>query len=154
MDKKVGIIVINAIRNVQKSGGDIMFRDVPIDTDEGAKLMRLSVTLYRCRPFNQDFFIVTFNSLKELNDEDKKVKESTVNFSEAAEEQLMDMDRELQHTLESLQTTIEGLEATNEQLQSTNEELMLANEELQSTNEELHSVNEELYTLNEEYQKE
>ena len=115
--------------------------------------MRLSVTLYRRRPFKQDFFIVTFNSLKELNDEDKRAKETTVNFSEEAEEQLRDMDRELQHTRESLQTTIEELETTNEELQSTNEELMSANEELQSTNEELHSVNEELYTLNEEYQK-
>ena len=45
LDKKVGIIVSNAIRNVQKSGGDIMFRDVQVDTDEGAKFMRLSVTL-------------------------------------------------------------------------------------------------------------
>ena len=35
LDKKVGIIVSNAIRNVQKSGGDIMFRDVLIDTDGG-----------------------------------------------------------------------------------------------------------------------
>ena len=153
LDQKVGIIVSNAIRTVQKNGGEIMFRDVQIDTDEGPKLMRLSVTLYRRRPFKQDFFIVTFNSLKELNDEDKRAKETTVNFSEEAEEQLRDMDRELQHTRESLQTTIEELETTNEELQSTNEELMSANEELQSTNEELHSVNEELYTLNEEYQK-
>ena len=35
LDKKVGIIVSNAIRNVQKSGGDTMFRDVLIDTDGG-----------------------------------------------------------------------------------------------------------------------
>ena len=58
LDKKVGIIVSNAIRNVQKSGGDIMFRDVQIDTDEGAKIMRLSVTLYRRRLFKQDFFML------------------------------------------------------------------------------------------------
>ena len=153
LDQKVGIIVSNAIRTVQKNGGEIMFRDVQIDTDEGPKLMRLSVTLYRLRPFKQDFFIVTFNSLKELNDEDKRFKELTFNFSEEAEEQLRDMGRELQHTWESLQTTIEELETTNEELQNTNEELMSANEELQSTNEELHSVNEELYTLYEEYQK-
>ena len=50
----------------------------------------------------------------ELNDEDKKVKEMTVNLSEAAEEKLMDIYRELQHTRESLQTTIEELETTNE----------------------------------------
>ena len=153
LDQKVGIIVSNAIRTVQNNDSDIIFKDVQIDTDEGPKLIKLSVTLYRRRPFKQDFFIVTFNSLKELNDEDKKVKETSVNFSEVAEEQLRDMDRELQNTRESLQTTIEELETTNEELQSTNEELMSANEELQSTNEELHSVNEELYTLNEEYQK-
>ena len=35
LDQKVGIIVSNAIRTVQKNGGEIMFRDVQIDTDEG-----------------------------------------------------------------------------------------------------------------------
>ena len=153
LDRKAGIIVSNAVRSVQKNGGDIMFRDVQLDTDEGPKLMRLSVSLYRRRPFKQDFFIVTFNSLMELSEGDQGLRPQTVNFSDEAEEQLRDMDRELQHTRESLQTTIEELETTNEELQSTNEELMSANEELQSTNEELHSVNEELYTLNEEYQK-
>ena len=40
LDQKVGIIVSNAIRTVQKSGGEIMFRDVQIDTDEGPTLKK------------------------------------------------------------------------------------------------------------------
>jgi two-component system CheB/CheR fusion protein len=152
LDHKTGIIVSNAVRNIQQNGGDLMLRDVQLDTNEGAKLIRLTVTLHRRRPFKQDFFIVTFSSAKEIVEPENSAA-TTVDYTKEAEEQLRDMDRELQHTRESLQTTIEELETTNEELQSTNEELMSANEELQSTNEELHSVNEELYTLNEEYQK-
>ncbi|MEM9383456.1 MAG: chemotaxis protein CheB [Pseudomonadota bacterium] len=75
-----------------------------------------------------------------------------MDYSEATDDQVLDLETELRYTREHLQTAVEDLETSNEELQATNEELMAANEELQSTNEELHSVNEELYTVNREHE--
>ncbi|MCC5930914.1 MAG: PAS domain S-box protein [Cyclobacteriaceae bacterium] len=70
----------------------------------------------------------------------------TINISEASNDHIHILERELRINRETLQTTIEELESSNEELQA-------ANEELQSSNEELESVNEELYTVNSEYQE-
>lgn len=72
--------------------------------------------------------------------------------SNEAQQRILELEYELQHTRENLQALIEELETTNEEQQASNEELTASNEELQSTNEELHSVNEELHTVNIEYQ--
>lgn len=63
--------------------------------------------------------------------------------SDARDQRIVELERELAAIHERLQVTAEELEGANEELQSLNEELHSANEELQSTNEELYTVNNE-----------
>lgn len=70
--------------------------------------------------------------------------------SDARDQRIVELERELAAIHERLQVTAEELEGANEELQSLNEELHSANEELQSTNEELETSNEELQAANEE----
>ena len=75
-------------------------------------------------------------------------------------DQVLSIERELQHSREALQATVEEmavsveeLKSTNEELQTTNEELQSSNEELTTSKEELQSMNEELTTINAEHQR-
>lgn len=64
------------------------------------------------------------------------------------EEELRDLRRELQTTVEAFEASTEELKASNEEGISINEELQSSNEELETSKEELQSVNEELLTVN------
>jgi two-component system CheB/CheR fusion protein len=66
----------------------------------------------------------------------------------ALEEELADLRRELQTSVEAFEATNEELKASNEEVTSTNEELQSSNEELETGKEELQSLNEELLTVN------
>jgi two-component system CheB/CheR fusion protein len=70
--------------------------------------------------------------------------------SNAIEETIGQLRRELSATREQLHANIHDLAAANEELQSANEEILSSNEELQSTNEELDTAKEELQSTNEE----
>jgi len=72
--------------------------------------------------------------------------------SDAQDNTIQQIERELQESQERLQATIEELETANEEFRSSNEELLSLNEELQSTNEELETSKEELQSVNEELQ--
>lgn len=71
--------------------------------------------------------------------------EYNTKYTEALEEELIQVKNKLQDSHDKLATS-------NENMQSFNEELISANEEMQSTNEEMQSVNEELHTINADYQ--
>ena len=60
------------------------------------------------------------------------------------------LEDELRQLRRELQTSLEAFEASNEELKASNEEVTSVNEELQSTNEELETGKEELQSLNEE----
>ena len=60
------------------------------------------------------------------------------------------LEEELRQLRRELQTTVEAFEASSEELKASNEEVTSINEELQSTNEELETGKEELQSLNEE----
>lgn len=68
----------------------------------------------------------------------------------ALEEELREVRRRLQATIEQYETTKEEMRAANEELQSMNEELRSTAEELETSKEELQSINEELLTVNQE----
>jgi len=68
----------------------------------------------------------------------------------ALEEELQEVRRRLQVTVEQYETTKEEMRAANEELQSMNEELRSTAEELETSKEELQSINEELLTVNQE----
>lgn len=68
----------------------------------------------------------------------------------ALEEELQEVRRRLQITVEQYETTKEEMRAANEELQSMNEELRSTAEELETSKEELQSINEELLTVNQE----
>ena len=70
--------------------------------------------------------------------------------SNALEETIGQLRRELSATREQLHANIYDLATANEELQSANEEILSSNEELQSTNEELDTAKEELQSTNEE----
>jgi two-component system, chemotaxis family, CheB/CheR fusion protein len=60
------------------------------------------------------------------------------------------LEEELRQLRRELQSSVEAFEASNEELKASNEEVTSVNEELQSTNEELETGKEELQSLNEE----
>jgi two-component system CheB/CheR fusion protein len=68
----------------------------------------------------------------------------------ALEEELQEVRRRLQVTVEQYETSKEEMRAANEELQSMNEELRSTAEELETSKEELQSINEELLTVNQE----
>jgi two-component system CheB/CheR fusion protein len=68
----------------------------------------------------------------------------------ALEEELQEVRRRLQASVEQYETTKEEMRAANEELQSMNEELRSTAEELETSKEELQSINEELLTVNQE----
>ncbi len=98
-----------------------------------------------------DFYLVQINQ-KAIAPSSEVTPVQQFEVSNEAQQRILELEHELQHTRENLQALIEELETTNEEQQASNEELTASNEELQSTNEELHSVNEELHTVNIEYQ--
>ena len=65
-------------------------------------------------------------------------------------QQLFALEAHLQSTIEKSDALNEELLSANEEILSTNEELQAGNEELETTKEELQSTNEELTTLNSE----
>ena len=114
--------------------------------------VRLSINPLKSENPAERYFLLAFEPgplAIELRRDDSDV----LDFSAAANERILNLERDLSITRDTLQATIEELETSNEELQATNEELMASNEELQSTNEELQSVNEELYTVNSENQE-
>jgi two-component system CheB/CheR fusion protein len=68
----------------------------------------------------------------------------------ALEEELQEVRRRLQATVEQYEISKEEMRAANEELQSMNEELRSTAEELETSKEELQSINEELLTVNQE----
>jgi two-component system CheB/CheR fusion protein len=66
----------------------------------------------------------------------------------ALEDELRQMRRELQSSVEAFEASTEELKASNEEVTSINEELQSSNEELETSKEELQSLNEELVTVN------
>jgi len=87
-----------------------------------------------------------FLSFESNKSNQKETTFEKINISDASNNRIQILERELRINRETLQTTIEELESSNEELQASNEEL-------QSSNEELESVNEELYTVNSEFQQ-
>jgi len=66
------------------------------------------------------------------------------------EEEIRQLKRQLQETIDDAETSTEELKTANEESQSVNEELRSATEELETSKEELQSINEELITVNSE----
>jgi chemotaxis methyl-accepting protein methylase len=72
------------------------------------------------------------------------------NLNEAAGEENLKNQEQLNLYREEMQTFQEEARSASEELQSTNEELQSTNEELTTSREEMQSMNEELQTLNQE----
>jgi two-component system CheB/CheR fusion protein len=117
--------------------------------------VRVEVIPFKVPPSGARFFLVLFA------DQEQGIAPREPHLPELpsapAEQQALQLQRELVALREYLQSVIEEQESTNEELKSANEEILSANEELQSTNEELQtakeeaqSANEELATVNEE----
>ncbi len=68
----------------------------------------------------------------------------------ALREQMLDLEQQMEVTLDDHQLANEELRSANEELQSLNEEYRSTAEELETSKEELQSINEELQTVNAE----
>jgi PAS domain S-box-containing protein len=66
------------------------------------------------------------------------------------EEEIHQLRRRLQASIEEFESSQEEMKASNEEMQSVNEELRSTLEELETSKEELQSINEELQTVNQE----
>jgi two-component system CheB/CheR fusion protein len=155
--EKLTYEVSGAVHRATQTHEDVVVDDVPVQTDTGQQLIRLSVRhLTEPEPLN-GLLLVSF----EDQPTPRRVRRArgTAEANREYETIIAALDKELQFTKHRLQTIIEEMESSLEELKSTNEELQSANEELQSTNEEamtnkeeMQSLNEELMTLNMQYQ--
>ncbi len=155
--EKLNYEVSGAVHRATQTRESVVVEDVPVQTDAGQQLLRLTVRhLTEPEPL-AGLLLVVF----EDQPTPRRVRRAR-NGTEASREYeniIASLDKELQFTKHRLQTTVEEMESSLEELKSTNEELQSANEELQSTNEEamtnkeeMQSLNEELMTLNLQYQ--
>lgn len=152
VDSNMKMALSGAIQRASVEGTPVSYSGISVETPQGPKVVRLSVTPLRNREGEVSYLLI---ALDETEDSTPAVVTDcdAIDFGEVSRERIAYLETQLKHTRENLQATIEELETSNEELHSTNEELVASNEELQSTNEELHSVNEELYTVNAEYQR-
>lgn len=151
LESELRTAVAGAMQRALKEDDPIAYTGIRVETSEGPREVRLTVTPLRVRRLDSTYLLVGFDAVIPSGSPDEEI--ATVDIGEVSRERTEALESELRRTKENLQATIEELEASNEELHATNEELVASNEELQSTNEELHSVNEELYTVNAEYQR-
>lgn len=143
--------VAGAIQRALKEESSVVCAGLRIDTTDGQREVRLTVTPLRVRRSDTAHLLIQFNDVEVSP---RAIPQAEIlDIGEVSKERTEALEADLRRTRENLQATIEELETSNEELHATNEELVASNEELQSTNEELHSVNEELYTVNAEYQR-
>lgn len=119
--------------------------------------VNISVKTLKSKDNTQEFFIVSFEDLKQDSQKTIKMikkseKKENIKIYNELEQELIYTKENLNSTIEELQASNEEMKSTNEELQSTNEELQSANEELETSKEELQSLNEELITINAELQ--
>ncbi|RYY17646.1 MAG: hypothetical protein EOO36_09405, partial [Cytophagaceae bacterium] len=155
--EKLNFEVSGAVHRATQTREDVVVDNVPLHTETGQQLLRLSVRhLTEPEPL-AGLLLVSF----EDQPTPRRVRRAKGSPGENREYEsiIAALDKELQFTKHRLQTTVEEMESSLEELKSTNEELQSANEELQSTNEEamtnkeeMQSLNEELMTLNLQYQ--
>ncbi|MEM7555162.1 MAG: chemotaxis protein CheB [Cyanobacteria bacterium P01_A01_bin.84] len=140
-----------ALSRARKENQSIIYTGIKLEQADVSFNLNLKVIPPQPNRESGDFYLVEiYQTAIMLSPEVPVKQEFTV--GDEAEQRILDLEYELQHTRENLQALIEELETSNEEQQASNEELIASNEELQSTNEELHSVNEELHTVNVEYQ--
>ncbi|RYY21531.1 MAG: PAS domain-containing protein, partial [Cytophagaceae bacterium] len=154
--EKLNYEVSGAVHRATQTREDVVVDNVPVHTDAGQQLLRLTVRhLTEPEPL-AGLLLVSF----EDQPTPRRVRRAKGDGANREYEGIIAaLDKELQFTKHRLQTTVEEMESSLEELKSTNEELQSANEELQSTNEEamtnkeeMQSLNEELMTLNFQYQ--
>lgn len=142
--------VRSAVVNALKNNRAIVYKTLNHPTIENSKIEICVEPLGK--KYGGALLLLMTISETEVSEPSQEKNIATLNISEANQQHIEELERELAYTRETLQATIEELETSNEELQSTNEELLASNEELQSTNEELQAVNEELITVNSEHQ--
>lgn len=135
--------------------GEVLRRSVRVRTNGSFITVDLRVRRLSAPDALRGLFLVAFERPEAVSE---RAAEST-SVTEASEQRVTELERELFHAkevhqsvIEELETTNEELKSTNEELQSTNEELQSANEELETSKEEMQSLNEELHTVNTELQ--
>jgi two-component system CheB/CheR fusion protein len=156
--EKLTYEVSGAVHRATQTHEDVVVENVPVQTDSGSQLIRLSVRhLTDPEPLN-GLLLVLFED-QPTPRRSRRARSGSAESNREYETIIAALDKELQFTKHRLQTIIEEMESSLEELKSTNEELQSANEELQSTNEEamtnkeeMQSLNEELMTLNMQYQ--
>ena len=156
--EKLTYEVSGAVHRATQTHEDVVVDNVPVQTDSGRQLIRLSVRhLTDPEPLN-GLLLVLFED-QPTPRRTRRARSGSAESNREYETIIAALDKELQFTKHRLQTIIEEMESSLEELKSTNEELQSANEELQSTNEEamtnkeeMQSLNEELMTLNMQYQ--
>lgn len=149
------LAVSTSIQRALSQSDSIRFEGVRLDTDEGERVLDITVEPFSTDDLETGLLLVAFIP-RERPARPAHPEESPPEAfrpDEESQSRILMLEDELRSTKESLQATVEELQTSNEELQAINEEVQVSNEELQSTNEELHSMNEELYTVNSELQQ-
>ena len=117
---------------------------------------RVNITI---RPFGEpggetsgepEFSLVSFEEIDEALPADASAGETLADgqLVQQLEDEIFQLKKQLQDTIETSDSSAQELKASNEELQAINEELRSASEELETSKEELQSINEELTTVN------
>ena len=142
--EKLTYEVSGAVHRATQTHEDVVVDNVPVQTDSGLQLIRLSVRhLTDPEPLN-GLLLVLFED-QPTPRRSRRARSGSAESNREYETIIAALDKELQFTKHRLQTIIEEMESSLEELKSTNEEAMTNKEEMQS-------LNEELMTLNMQYQ--
>ena len=137
----------NAIREASKTQAVKRFEHLRVRSDEGERLVNLSVRPLPGIGNGATVLMVLFEDAGPVSEAGVAASEPQV-YDAAEASRVAWLEQELADSRETLQNANEELETSNEELQCTIEELQSSNEELMTSQEELSSINEELQTVN------
>ncbi|AZF15675.1 CheR family methyltransferase [Pseudomonas sp. R3-18-08] len=129
----------------QQSGLTVTSRKVRIERDHVPYVVDVTALPYQDDLTESDYVLVIF---QETEVDPRHAEETAI--SQAENQMMSNLERELQRTKLHLQDTIEQAEVSSEELKASNEEMQAVNEELRSATEELETSKEELQSINEE----
>ena len=135
-----------ALYRARKEKKSVIYTDIQLEHTNGHYSISLKVIPPEPKGKNGDFYLVEIQQ-EALAPSPEVPQVEQFKVSHEAQQRILELEHELQHTHENLQASIEELETTNEELTVSNEELHTVNIEYQSKIQELTQLNNDIDNL-------
>ncbi|MDJ0692486.1 MAG: PAS domain S-box protein, partial [Xenococcaceae cyanobacterium MO_188.B32] len=135
-----------ALYRARKEKKSVIYTDIQLEHTNGHYSISLKVIPPEPKGKNGDFYLVEIQQ-EALAPSPEVPQVEQFKVSHEAQQRILELEHELQHTHENLQASIEELETTNEELTVSNEELHTVNIEYQSKIQELTQLNNDVDNL-------